>query len=299
MAREPLYALVCHLYLYTIVGTIQPLDFDTDREIRLSLWHNSPLMCILFLAINRHPDYPLIIAANRDEYHDRPSQAMHYWPDHPEILAGRDLDKGGSWLGVNHKGSFCAVTNFRTGEPATPDRQSRGHLVSRFLTNDSSDSAGDDFTDYLKHNYTRFNPFNLIFGNRSTTRIFCSQDNSMKTLPDGYHSISNGYIDHEWPKMSTGVRKLTEIVERKLPVEINELNEIMHDQTKAEDDLLSESGSGKEFDRFISSVFIRGDDYGTRTTTCLLYSAQAITAHEMNYDRQGQSIGHQEFTLSA
>ena len=99
--------------------------------------------------------------------------------------------------------------------------------------------------------------------------------------------------------MSSGVRKLTEIVERKLPVEINELNEIMHDQTKAEDDLLPESGSGKEFDRFISSVFIRGDDYGTRTTTCLLYSAQAITAHEINYDRLGQSIGHQEFTLSA
>ena len=247
-------------------------------------------MCILFLAINRHPDYPLIIAANRDEYHDRPSQAMHYWPDHPEILAGRDLDKGGSWLGVNHKGSFCAVTNFRTGAPVVPDRQSRGNLVLEFLANDSSGLTGDDFTEYLKRDSIRFNPFNLIFGNRAAIRIFCSQDHSLKTLTDGYHSVSNGYMDHEWPRMSSGVRKLTETVEKQSPLGIDELNEIMHDQTKARDDQLPDT---------FSSIFIRGEDYGTRTTTCLLYSTQAITAHEINYDRQGQSIGNQVFTLAA
>lgn len=256
-------------------------------------------MCILFLAINRHPDYPLIIAANRDEYHDRPSQAMHYWPDHPEILAGRDLDKGGSWLGVNHKGSFCAVTNFRTGAPVVPDRQSRGNLVLEFLVNNSSGRAGDDFPEYLKRDSIRFNPFNLIFGNRTAIRIFCSQDHSLKTLSDGYHSISNGYMDHEWPRMSSGVRKLTEAVEKQSPLGIDELNEIMHDQTKARDDQLPDTGSEREFERFVSSIFIRGDDYGTRTTTCLLYSAQTITAHEINYDRQGQSTGHQVFTLAA
>ncbi len=247
-------------------------------------------MCILFLAINRHPDYPLIIAANRDEYHDRPSQAMHYWPDHPEILAGRDLDKGGSWLGVNHKGGFCAVTNFRTGAPVVPDRQSRGNLVLEFLANDSSGLTGDDFTEYLKRDSIRFNPFNLIFGNRAAIRIFCSQDHSLKTLTDGYHSVSNGYMDHEWPRMSSGVRKLTETVEKQSPLGIDELNEIMHDQTKARDDQLPDT---------FSSIFIRGEDYGTRTTTCLLYSTQAITTHEINYDRQGQSIGNQVFTLAA
>ena len=115
-------------------------------------------MCILFLAINQHPDYPLIIATNRDEYHDRPSRAMHYWPDYPEILAGRDLDKGGSWFGVNHKGSFCAVTNFRAGTPTVADRQSRGNLVLRFLADDSSDTTGDDFTEYLKRDSIRFKP---------------------------------------------------------------------------------------------------------------------------------------------
>ncbi len=247
-------------------------------------------MCVLFLAINRHPDYPLIIAANRDEYHDRPSQAMHYWPDYPEILAGRDLDKGGSWLGVSHKGSFCAVTNFRTGAPVVPDRQSRGNLVLEFLANDSGGSTGDDFLEYLKRDSIRFNPFNLIFGNRTAIRVFCSQDRSLKTLSDGYHSISNGYMDQEWPRMSSGVRKLTETVEKQSPLGIDELNEIMHDQTRASDDQLPDT---------LSSIFIRGDDYGTRATTCLLYSVQAITAHEINYDRRGQSIGHQVFTLAA
>ncbi len=254
-------------------------------------------MCILFLAINRHPDYPLIIAANRDEYHDRPSQAMHYWPDHPEILAGRDLDKGGSWFGINHKGSFCAVTNFRTGAPAVADRQSRGNLVVKFLASDCGGRAGDDFLEYLKRESGRFNPFNLIFGNRAAIRIFCSQDHSLKTLSAGYHSVSNGYMDHEWPKMSCGVRKLTEVVEKQSPLKIDELNRLMRDQTKARDDQLPDTGAGKEFERLVSSIFIQDDDYGTRATTCLLYRPQTLTAHEINYDRRGQSIGHQVFTL--
>jgi len=224
---------------------------------------------------------------------------MHYWPDQAEILAGRDLEKGGSWLGVNHGGSFCAVTNFRTGTPAIPDRQSRGNLVLKFLADDSCGPTGEDFTEYLKRESIRFNPFNLIFGNRTKIRIFCSQDHSLKALSDGYHSVSNGYMDHEWPRMSSGVRKLTEIVERKSPLEIEELNEIMRDQTRAADDQLPDTGSGKEFERLASSIFIRDNNYGTRTTTCLLYQAQALTAHEINYDRQGQSIGHQVFTLAA
>ena len=99
--------------------------------------------------------------------------------------------------------------------------------------------------------------------------------------------------------MSSGKKKLTEIVEKKSPLGIDQLNEMMHDQTKARDDQLPDTGAGKEFERLVSSVFIRGDDYGTRATTCLLYSAQAITAHELNYDRRGQSIGHQVFTLAA
>ena len=256
-------------------------------------------MCILFLAINRHPDYPLIITANRDEYHDRPSRAMHYWPDHPQILAGRDLDKGGSWLGVNHKGSFCAVTNFRTGAPAVANKQSRGNLVLKFLVDDCNGLSGDDFTQYLQRDSSKFNPFNLIFGNRATMRIFCSQDHSLKTLPAGYHSVSNGYLDHEWPRMSCGVGKLTEIVERKSSLGIEELNEIMHDQTGSGNDRIPATGLTRECERFASSIFIRGNDYGTRTTTCLLYHAREITTHEINYDRHGQSTGHQVFTLAA
>ncbi len=256
-------------------------------------------VCILFLAINRHPEYPLIIAANRDEYHDRPSRTMHYWPDYPQILAGRDTNKGGSWLGVNHKGSFCAVTNFRTGAPPVADRQSRGNLVFKFLANDSGGAARDNFTEYLKRHCNRFNPFNLVFGNRTAVRVFCSRDKSLKTLSDGYHSVSNGYIDQEWPKMSCGVRKLTEIVEKRSAISMDELSEIMHDQTTAGDDQPAGAGSDREFERLVSSVFICGDDYGTRATTCLLYRARTITAHEINYDRRGQSIGRRIFTLAA
>ncbi len=90
-------------------------------------------MCILFLAINQHPAHPLIVAANRDEMFNRPCEPMHYWPDYPDGLAGRDSLKGGSWLGVNRSGKFSAVTNFRTGTAVRENAESRGELVQQYL----------------------------------------------------------------------------------------------------------------------------------------------------------------------
>ena len=98
-------------------------------------------MCILFLALGQHEDFPLIVATNRDEFHQRPSSPMHYWPDHPGILAGRDDQAGGTWLGVSKAGRFCAVTNLRTGTPLNPTARTRGELIPGFLDSDPDSAA--------------------------------------------------------------------------------------------------------------------------------------------------------------
>ena len=256
--------------------------------------HNLP-MCILFLAIKQHPNYPLIIAANRDEYHNRPSLPMHYWEDQPEILAGRDKRAGGTWLGVNRNGRFSAVTNFRTGQSISESARSRGELVTRFL---SDNDSIENFLDLLRTTNSQYSPFNLVFGHRDDIRVFCNQDQTITSLSAGFHSISNGYIDHHWPKMHAGINQLESFVKNNNRMDIDQLNLIMHDQTQAKESDLPETGVSKAVERFISSIFIIGESYGTRTTSYVFYTASALQVYELNYDPSGDETGKQTFTVT-
>lgn len=251
-------------------------------------------MCILFIAKNQHPIYPLIVAANRDEYHQRPSRSMHFWEDHPEILAGRDMEKGGTWLGINSNGDFSAVTNFRTGEPGRQDVKSRGELVQNFLQNKQNHN---NFISDLDSNHYKYNPFNLIFGGLRGLNIFCSENGETRKVEDGFHSLSNGYIDEQWPKMSDGVQRLTKLIEVDDKIDLGMLNSIMRDETKADDAALPQTGVGAKVEKHISSIFICGEDYGTRTTTLLMYTTNHIRVYEYNFDRIGKEIDQQEFKL--
>ena len=251
-------------------------------------------MCILFLAINQHPDYPLIVAANRDEFFSRPSLSMHYWEDRQGILAGRDELQGGSWLGVNQKGEFCAVTNFRTGNAMRTGARSRGELVTRFLAREDSTES---FTEYLNRECKQYSPFNVVYGIPSQVEVFCSQDQSHKVLNTGYHSLSNGYIDQHWPKMSSGVQQLMDLIDQKGSVQTESLNRIMRDQTKANDDELPDTGIEKSVEKHISSIFISGDEYGTRTTTYLFYGKRHIDIQEINYNNQAEAVEENTFQV--
>jgi uncharacterized protein with NRDE domain len=251
-------------------------------------------MCILFLAINKHPDYPLIVAANRDEAFSRPSQAMHFWPDSPEILAGRDTLKGGTWLGVNSAGYFCAVTNFRTAEPSNDQAKSRGELVHQYLKNETTE---DQFITELQDDHASYNPFNLVFGGLDKVQVFSSIDSSLHHLSEGFHSLSNGRIDQHWPKMSSGVQRLTELISENSRIEPRKLNEIMRDETKADDHDLPSTGVSPAVEKHLSSIFIRGEDYGTRTTSYLLYSSKEIEIHETNYDSTSAVTDQQTFMI--
>ncbi len=260
-------------------------------------------MCILFLAINQHPDYPLIVAANRDETFSRPSLPMHYWQDNPHILAGRDSLKGGSWLGINSTGRFCAVTNFRTGKPPNPQSKSRGQLVQQYLKDETTASH---FIADLKKNHRAYNPFNLVFGTPTKINIFCSEDSSLQHSKDGFHSLSNGKSEQYWPKMSHGVRQFAELINQNMTLDIDQLNTIMRDETKASNHTLPNTGVSQIIEKQLSSIFIRATsgipnyngDYGTRTTSYLLYSHRHIQIYEFNYDRDANVTDQQRFTLN-
>ena len=157
-------------------------------------------MCILFFAIKKHPKYPVIICANRDEFHQRSTQAMHWWPvkdRQSPILAGKDLQAGGTWLGLNKQGRFSALTNFRQPQLFDQNKQSRGDLVLQALT-----KKDDVMTKLLEQSAHRYNGFNLVFGQLNHLTCFDSVSQKHQKLTAGFHSLCNGALDDVWPKMA-------------------------------------------------------------------------------------------------
>ena len=251
-------------------------------------------MCILFIGLRKHPHYSLIVAANRDEYFSRPSETMHHWPDHPQIFAGRDQLKGGSWLGINKSGQFCAVTNLRTGRKPQPQARSRGQLVTDYLTRVTQSSPGkhieiERFKSWLSNEFGYYAPFNLVFGDAEALWVFSSQNTNFTRLAPGYHSISNGEMDQVWPKMSLGVRRMTELIEssQSSPLALEPLQDLMTDTTQANTQTLPDTGIGEQKERLLSSIFISGQEYGTRTTTLIRSDDSRFDIMETNYGPLG------------
>ena len=260
-------------------------------------------MCILFIAVDQHPRYPLIIAANRDEYHARPSESMHHWPDQPDILAGRDGRAGGTWFGVNRRGRIAAVTNHRAAGLAdhnAPDHnrnrnRSRGELTTRFLRNAERIA---DYDEFLRREYRDFNPFNLIYGEVGGLRCFSSDGPVEGALGSGFHSVSNGALHDPWPKMSRGVALLKERIASRREIPGEALVRVMKDQTPALDHLLPNTGLAPDREKHLSSIFIAGEAYGTRATTLLLGDGDGFDLYEYNYAADGTESDSRHYSLA-
>ena len=251
-------------------------------------------MCILFIAIKQHPKYPLIICANRDEFHQRPTQAMHVW-EKPKILAGKDLEAGGTWLGLSDTGKFAALTNFRKLPLSEDPKKSRGDLVLRALIN-----AKDDFSNELASQAEQYHGYNLVYG--SLEQLFCydSVNNQHQKLSKGIHSICNGALDDIWPKMEEGQNLLAEAISCEDNLSIDELFELMTNDKQALPHLLPETGLTKEWEQLLSAIFIVSPAYGTRTTSIITYDAEGeIEIHDRSYSPSGESTAIQKFSLSS
>lgn len=223
-------------------------------------------MCLILLAWNRHPEYRLILAANRDEFHARPTSPAAWWGAPPGVLAGRDLAGGGTWFGVDRRGRWAAVTNFR--DPAQPQRQhrSRGLLVRDFL---AADAEPDAWLAAVATKADAYRAFNLLAGDRDRLACFESRGGHSRLLAPGIYGLSNALLDTPWPKVAAGKAALSRLLQAE-EVAAEPLFTLLADRTPAPEGELPDTGIGRERERLLSPRFICSPDYGTRCSTLLL-----------------------------
>ena len=249
-------------------------------------------MCLLAFAINAHADYPFVFAGNRDEFHERATAAAHWWEDAPDVFGGRDLEAGGTWLGIRRDGRFAVLTNFRDPEQRSAGAPSRGQLPRDFLANRLSD---DDMHRWLREEGNRFAGFNIIYGSLAVespqlwyfSNVFSKPEPYL--LDDGIHGLSNHLLNTPWPK----VRRSTGELERVLAndcIEHEQLQALLADTTPADDGELPDTGIPLEWERLLSAPRIISPRYGTRaSTSLLLHRSGELSMMESGLDAAGNT----------
>lgn len=241
-------------------------------------------MCLIVVAWKADPDYPLIVAANRDEFFARATFPAHWWPDTPTVLAGRDLVGHGTWLGLNRNGRFAALTNYRDPALQREGLASRGKLVSGFLAGDDSplpalETIGDVSADYAA--------FNLLAGDRESLGIHESTTAHSRLLEPGIHGLSNHLLGTPWPKLQRARERFRRAVEGS-PSD-DAFLALLRDDTRAPDDQLPATGIGHDWERMLSSVFIRAPGYGTRSSTLIrIHRSGAAMLREWTWNADGE-----------
>ena len=241
-------------------------------------------MCVLFVANKVCKQYPLIIIANRDEFHRRPTAKLARWPD-STITAGQDLEANGTWLGVSQSGKIAALTNVRGSQFLKPSAPTRGELVTQYLNYQDSD---DNFGQQLQQRAQQYSGFNLLYGTQQQLFAFNNIQNKIEPLNKGFHGLSNAALNDNWPKVQRGVSQLETYLDHNESVQASELVTLMKNVEPAPDLQLPNTGVGIELERFLSPIFIVGDDYGTRCSSILLFDQQQrLTFVEYSYDKNG------------
>lgn len=223
-------------------------------------------MCLIFLSIDQHPNYKLILAGNRDEFYNRRTASAQFWTDHDNILGGRDLEAGGTWLAMTKQGRLGMVTNYRDPQNIDPKAPSRGHLVSDFLIGDDSP---DGYLQHIATNGKRYNGFNLIVGNPDALWYYSNYKKGIEQLCSGFYGLSNHLLETSWPKVLRGKGKIKPVLSDNL-IDPERLFEVLYDDQVAVDELLPKTGLSLERERALSSMFIKTEGYGSRCSTVIL-----------------------------
>jgi uncharacterized protein with NRDE domain len=237
-------------------------------------------MCLILFSFKQHPEYPLLVIANRDEFYGRPTQSAEWWQDHPDILAGRDLQASGTWLGVNRSGSFAAVTNVREPGAMFPGEKTRGELPTGFLSDNIDPKTYLESIQKCAHQYSGFN---LLVGDQNQLWFLSNRQESILAVEPGIYGICNGQFDEPWPKLKTGCEALRAVLKR--PFTSEQLMSILTDDSAADPDQMPETGVSAEIEHLLSSRFIRSDNYGTRASTLVSFQANnTVEFTEQNYN---------------
>lgn len=273
-------------------------------------------MCLITFALQQHPEFPLIVAANRDEFFARPTRAAQFWDDEPEgkntspFIAGRDLQAGGTWLGLTRNGRLAALTNYREVSPAATQAQpSRGALPLNFLC---SDVDSHQYLNTLARRAGDYNGFNLIAGTAAELYYYSNRGSAApQRLTTGYYGLSNGLLDSPWAKVDSSRTQLQDIVEQDTqrgnsagaPALAQQLLHMMRDNQLANPQSLPSTGVPTTLEHQLSSRFIEHSElpiYGTRVTSVILIDRQK-TAHffERSFDKKGRVEGdvHEQWPI--
>ena len=253
-------------------------------------------MCLLVLAWKHHPRYRLILAGNRDEFHDRPAAPLNWWQDDPRILGGRDLKAQGTWLGVARSGRFGVVTNYRDLMAPVENAPSRGQLVPRFLTGATSPK---EFLDDLRGAAPRYSGFNLLVGGTRALYYFSNRGPAPTALAPGVYGLSNHLLDTPWPKLAR-TRERFEAVLTQPDILPEDLFAMLADREQATGSDLPSTGLPEDWERVVSAPFIVNERYGTRCSSVLLVERTGRTIlQERRFDASGTQSGTSRFEFTS
>jgi uncharacterized protein with NRDE domain len=240
-------------------------------------------MCLIVIGWRVHPDYPLVVAANRDEFYARPTADAARWPDAPQVIGGIDLEAGGTWLGIAESGRFAAITNVR--EPGmTKGARSRGTLTREFLL---ATEPAERFAQNVDGSL--YSGFNLLLCD-GYSLIYCSnREAEPRVLPPGIYGLSNHLLDSPWPKLLQARQAFGQAL-RHMPAE-QAFFELLADQSIVADENLPQTGVPLEWERLLSAVFVQSESYGTRASTLVWQRSDgAIKLHEQTFGPNGHPL---------
>lgn len=228
-------------------------------------------MCLIAFAYRAHPSYSLVVAANRDEFYRRPTAPAEFWPECPGLLAGRDLQEGGAWLGVTLTGRFAALTNYRDPAAHRDSARSRGDLVREYLC---GSQPPREYLAGIGKRRLDYNGFNLLVGDGAELLYYASRTDEVREVTPGVHALSNHLLDTPWPKAVKASTGLSAALAADDPDLAGRLFALLADAEPPPDDMLPDTGVGIDWERTLSPVFISSPEYGTRSSTVLLIDRQ-------------------------
>lgn len=223
-------------------------------------------MCLLLFSYRKHPRFRLLAAANRDEFYERPTAPAEFWPEQPDVLAGRDLRSGGTWMGITRTGRFAALTNYRDPAFQVSGAPSRGGLVSGFLT---GNFTARSYMETVAAEADRYNGFNLLTADAEGLYYFSNRGNGVTRLSPGVYGLSNHLLDTPWPKVAEAKEALFARFRGEKPFDPEAVFAVLADRSRPPDHRLPDTGMGMEWERILSSRFISSETYGTRSSTVL------------------------------
>lgn len=244
-------------------------------------------MCLILFSYQRQTDFPLILLTNRDEFYSRPTQALQWWEDQTNILAGKDLKEGGTWLGVSKTGRFAALTNFRETQ-ARQGSISRGQLTTDFL---GGQQTPHEYLLHVDETHQHYSGFNLLVGDAKGLYYYSNRERIIRQLAPGVYGLSNHLLNTPWPKVIDGVEALKPLAQQ--PPQPEALFDLLRSEQVADEDRLPDTGIGLSAEKMLSPLFIKSQGYGTSCSSLILLDKQGkLDFHERRFGSEGELLGN-------